>query len=875
VTAEYVLGEFQVRPAERSVVFRGEPVALGARAFDLLLALIEHRDRILGKDELLALVWPALVVEEGNLAVQVSTLRKLLGSDAIATIPGRGYRFTAPLHEAPRLPGPKGAAGFEAARLGEPTLAYEKLLQRVRRRSPTADVGFPARADPIGWVPAALTPLLGRAAALDETLGLLDSTRCLTLTGAGGSGKTRLALAMALTVQAGDEGAVWWVELAKLTEPKMLAASVAQTVGVSDPRKPALQCIVEGLKGRRTLLVLDNCEHLVDDCAELAVQLLRALPSLRLLATSRESLRIAGEVVWRVPALKVPPAAVGPVDDLLQHASVALLVERIRQHSSKFAVTPDNAASLVQICRRLDGLPLALELIAAQVGLQSLSQVVVRLDRSLRLMTIGERGGLPHHQTMAAAIDWGYQLLTEAERALFVRLSVFVGGWTLEGAEAAAKGLGLAVDEVPELLGRLERVSMVVAFEADDVLRFRMLEPIRQFATAKLEDMGLTQSLTAQMLAWYVSESNAVAARLTGREQAAGYQALTSELDNLRALLRWSQQGDIEQGLRLASTLWRFWQVKGHAAELLRWFHETLPLANDLPILVRAEANNAAGVMARTCGLYADASRLHTVALDLQRAQGNRRGEAIALNNLCVVARDQYDHPMVEQHGRATLAIAREIGDKNIEGLALMHLGTALRGQNRLAEAEASFRQSFEIFSDFGDRRTMAALFNYLGNVAQAWQHWPEAARCFSESLAINQQLDDSWGIGISTFNQASLHCAMGDHAAALPLLSQSLSQYGRAGAKHGVEEGFGLLALISQRYGQLERAAWCWGVIEQLEADIGKLVPASELALREQTLRELEAAMGQARFDAAKTTGLEMPLNEALLMMSTAVGLN
>ena len=404
-------------------------------------------------------------------------------------------------------------------------------------------------------------------------------------------------------------------------------------------------------------------------------------------------------------------------------------------------------------------------------------------------MTVGERGGLRHHQTMAAAIDWSYQLLSEAERALFIRLSVFVGGWTVDGAQAVAQGSKPPrLTRCPSCSGSSSACRWSIAFEAGDALRFRMLEPIRQFAMARLEEAGLTQPLTAQVLTWYVAESKTIAARLAGPEQGAGHQALTSELDNLRALLRWSQQGDVEQGLRLASALWCFWQVNGHADEMLRWFHEALLLADDLPILVRAEANNAAGVMARTCGLYAEASTLHTLALDLQRAHGNRRGEAIALNNLCVVARDQYDHPMVERHGRATLAIAHDIGETRIEGLALMHLGTALRGQDRLAEAEASFHQSFAIFSQLGDRRSMAALLNFLGNVAQSLERWPEAARCYSESLAINQQIDDNWGIGISTFNQASLHCALGRSrrgsavAVAKPL---SLSQ-GRRQARGG-----------------------------------------------------------------------------------------
>jgi predicted ATPase/DNA-binding winged helix-turn-helix (wHTH) protein len=560
MTINYAVGDFQVRPAERCIYLRGRPVALGARAFDLLLTLIEHRARVVGKDELLALVWPGLVVEEGNLAVQVSTLRKLLGSDAIATIPARGYRFTAPVVEAvPRavaalLQVPE-AQDIDPAPPDPHKQDYERLMRKLRRPANPQNVQ-PADADEGGWVPAALTPLLGREAALQATQQLLQSTRCLTLTGAGGSGKTRLALALAESARVQSQVGVWWIELDKLGDPKMLAATIAHAMGISDPQKTALQALTEQLQGRKILLVLDNCEHLVQACAELAVQLLRELPLLQLLTTSRESLRIAGEVAWPVPPLDVPDATCPASTDtaseshwqsLLQHASVQLLAQRIRQHDPHFAVTQNNAASLVQICRGLEGLPLALELVAAQVGPLTLAQVAARLDRSLLLMNVGARGGLPHHQTMTAAVDWGYQLLTQAEQALFARLSVFVGGWTAESAVAVCQNTDIGAEEVDALLGRLQRVSMVLASgdesELEGAVRFRMLEPIRQFAFTKLEASGQTDAVKAQLLNWFVNRCKVVATELTGPQQAAGYRFLTSEFNNLRALLAWPELG--------------------------------------------------------------------------------------------------------------------------------------------------------------------------------------------------------------------------------------------------------------------------------------------------------------------------------------------
>jgi hypothetical protein len=271
--------------------------------------------------------------------------------------------------------------------------------------------------------------------------------------------------------------------------------------------------------------------------------------------------------------------------------------------------------------------------------------------------------------------------------------------------------MDLDLDGAQHLLGRLQGVSMVLAAadesEVHGAVRFRMLEPVRQFALTKLEASGQSDGVKAQLLAGFAGRCKAAAAQLTGAEQAVGYQFLTSEFSNLCALLMWSEQTQLEQGLSVAANLWRFWQVKGHAKEIFIWFEDVLSrLPAALPEVskpVQASAFNAAGVMARTCGLYVAAVRLHNAALILQRELGNRRGEAIALNNLCVVARDPYDHPAVERHGRASLKIASEIGDKNLEGLGLMHLGTALRGQDQAADAEVSFQQSFQIFSELGD----------------------------------------------------------------------------------------------------------------------------------------------------------------------------
>ncbi|MDX2006709.1 MAG: tetratricopeptide repeat protein [Meiothermus sp.] len=747
---------------------------------------------------------------------------------------------------------------------------YDQVLQKLPDLPDLPKREAAAPAPLVGWVPAALTPLIGREGQLEEALQLLSAARSLTLTGAGGSGKTRLALEVAsrLHAEASFEGGVWWVELVTLSDPRMVPATVAQALGIADSGKPPLQAVAEMLGGRRALLVLDNCEHLIEACAEVAVQLLRALPGLQLLSTSREALAIAGEIAWVVPPLEVPSAESARFPEGLSRLeSVRLLVERIRQRDPRFALTEQNAESVVQICRRLEGLPLALELAAARVGLLTLEQIAARLDNSLRLLTRGQRGGLRHHQTLEAALQWSFALLGEAERNLFVRLAVFVGGWTPEAAEAV--GGGADPDQLPELLARLEQVSMVLLSENDGRVRFRMLEPVRQFGAAKLEEAALLEEVRRGLIGWYARQTDEIVPRLSGPDQAAWYRHLSAEYENLRAVLAWGKALDLERSLHIAARLWRFFQVKGHAQEMLEWFEEALPLSGGVSVAVRADALNSAGIMARTCGLYSRSSELYQSALALRRELGDQRGEAVVLNNLGVNARDQADYPTVERYSRECLHIAREVGDRQLEALSLKSLGIVLRGRGDLEAAEAHLRDSLAIFAKLGEKRVLADIYNHLGGLAMSGERWAEAGRLYRQCLELNREVEDFWGIGIAARNLAALNLEQGDPAAAGMMLGEGLAHYRRAGVRHGLEECFETLAGLAWRQGNPELAAWAWGVVEQLEAEIGKVGSSGDRARRDHQYRELTAAIGEAEFARLRQAGqherLEDAFNKAL----------
>ena len=432
----YRFGRFQVLPERRSVLVDGRPASLGARAFDMLVALIERRDRVVGGNELFDLIWPGLVVEENNLRQQVAALRRLLGVEAIVTVAGRGYRFALRVDD--EQPNAPDASRSDAA-------------------APGGCAGVPNN------LPLNLPALIGREAALETVVNLLARTRLLTLVGAGGVGKTRLALEVADTLRSVYKDGVWFVELAPVADPAFVPRTVASALGVhEEPGRPLHDTLLDILRRRELLIVLDNCEHVVEACARWAEEVMHASAGTRTLATSREALGIAGETAWRVPSLRTADPNANPAEEeLMGYAATQMFVQRAVAASPTFCLSQANAAAVASICHQLDGIPLALELAAARLKAMRVEQVAERLRDRFTLLTRGSRTALQRHQTLRSLIDWSHELLSEPERVLMRRVSVFAGGWTLEAAEAVCSGDGLATEEVLDLLTHLVEKSLV------------------------------------------------------------------------------------------------------------------------------------------------------------------------------------------------------------------------------------------------------------------------------------------------------------------------------------------------------------------------------------------------------------------------------
>lgn len=558
-----------IYPGERVVLVRGAPAKLGSRAFDILLTLATERHRIVGKDELMERVWPGIFVEENNLSVQISQLRKVCGHQIIATIPNRGYKFTG-IEAAP--PGTTGLAHSGGAS------AYVQPQSPADESATTTDPTPPLPTTPPGNAPAHVAPLIGRDDDVQRVMGLLAMHRWVTITGTAGVGKTRLAEALAHGLR--PDGAVWIVELAPVNDPRYLHAVLAQTLGVTlHGNDRPIEAIVSHLLGDTALIVFDNCEHLSDAVAALCQNLMREVPNLRLIVTSQERLRSSGEAVYRLEPLPVPASASDP--DTSSSDAVRLLVQRIRELDPGFELTADKLGFAAEICRQLDGLPLALELAASRVPLLGLAGVNARLGERFKLLS-GQRVRLQRHQTLLAAFDWSYQLLSKTEQALFRRLGVFPSTFCIESVRLLASDLVTDDWEVIDHLGSLVDKSLVQV-RSTDPPRYQLLETNKLFAFSQLTDAG-EATMALERHARATQDLCRQAVKTRQRHQ------IWEEIPNIRAAFGWAlshQQAHIAVGLIVDSSA--VLALGGLLGEVVQRLVDAEPLVSDaLPVELRA-----------------------------------------------------------------------------------------------------------------------------------------------------------------------------------------------------------------------------------------------------------------------------------------------
>ena len=618
-----------------------------------------------------------------------------------------------------------------------------------------------------GNLPKQVTRFVGREAELREAAGYLSGGhRLVTFSGSGGSGKTRLALQVAAEVVDRFPDGAWLVELASVSDETQLPHVLTTALGVREESGRHLEsALAEALAGKRLLLILDNCEHVLTGTAELTDLLLQACRSVQIMATSQEALGLPGEVVFRVP--RMTPAE-----------GVELFGDRARLRNRSFALTDENRETVSDICRRLDGIPLAIELAAARVNVLTPAQILERLGDQFRLLTGGDRTAVPRQQTLRAAVDWSHELLTKDERTLLRRLAVFSGGWTLEGAEAVAAGDGLDALDVLDLLDHLVARNLVVVEEQDGAARYRLLGSIRQYAQEKLVEAGEVVEYRRRHLEFFAEVVRRGERSLTGPDQAAWLSRLALEYDNMRAALDWAGSGAAGSGLLLemAGCLWRFWLVRGPWREGRAWIARGLDVDGEVaPASVRAKALAASGGLAIEQGDLAAAQPFLDESLAIWQQLGDMAGTAHVLNHLGTLAMARFEYDTSRALLRDALEMRRAINEERGVAVSLRNLGLLAALQRDLQTARTLYEEALPLARRLGEKRVSATITQALALVVFEDGDVEGARRLAEEGLAIDKELGNRQGIAEHLTVLAGVARAQGDGDGAASMFSEAL----------------------------------------------------------------------------------------------------
>ena len=721
-------------------------------------------------------------------------------------------------------------------------------------------------------LPVFTTSFVDRESEMLEVKRELSMTRLLTLTGPGGSGKTRLALEVAHDLVGVYPDGVWLVELAPLSEPGLVVQEVAGVLDVQERSgEPLPDTLADELRPRRTLIVLDNCEHLLDGVAPLVRDLLRYCPQLRLLATSREALGVPGEIGRPVPPLSLPDPGM-TIEELGGYGAARLFVDRALYRPTAFALTSENAGAVAEVCRQLEGIPLAIELAAARVGVLAVEQISERLSASLKVLTSGGRTLTSRQRTLRGSLDWSHTLLDEPEKRLFARLSVFSGGWSTEAAEAVCSGEGVEGDEVLDLLGALVDKSLVAARTGTDgAVRYRMLEIIRQYAAEKLVERGEVEKTRRRHAEFFLALAEEAGPELGGPQQGPWAEHLEKEYDDLRAALSWVvHREEDDLGLRFGVALWRFWFNRGNLSEGIGWLERVLVVSNS-KARSRVKVLEGLGWFLQFQGKLDRAKTTYEEMLDLSREFGDRESLATALNSLGVLAITRGDN----RRARAWL-------EENLSVLEGLEKGSA-----------ATIRKRHHVF-------------NLLGALAINEEDYPKGAALWEQSLALARELGDTALVGVTLSNLAYAAVLQGDYELATEQCEEVLTlvhELGSSGADYYPETlvNLGLAALgqgdherarssflralalarkeertatllnvlegmtdLASASNMEIRAARLWGAAEVGREATGIALPPGDWMLHEPYLASARSRLGEEAWEEALSEGRAMSLDKA-----------
>jgi predicted ATPase len=846
----YEFGPFRVDAVDRLLLRDQTVIPLTVKTFEVLLAFVENAGSVLSKETLMKMIWPDFFVEEGNLTKGIFLLRKLLGETAdrspyIETLPKRGYRFVATVTSS------------------SDEIGNQAVLGRQNESR----------------LPAQRNSLIGREQELADVKRLIlqQTTRLITLSGAGGSGKTRLALQVASDLLNEFPGGVHFVSLSALTNPIAIGAAIARSFGFTHTGgKFSASILSEHLRlsvQAPTLLLLDNYEHLLAE-APLVTELLEACTLLKILVTSRVVLHLYGEHEYVVLPLPVPdPEHLPAADRLLGNPAIALFVERAAAVKPQFALTEENAAVVAQICSRLDGLPLAIELAAARVKVLPPASVLARLQPCLPFLTGGARDLPARQQTLRQTIDWSYQLLNDAQQKLFRRLSVFSGGCTIEGAEAVCNAWrDLNIDVLDGLTCLLDHSLIQRMDQAGREVRYTMLETIREYGSERLISSGDEKRTRRAHAAYCIVLAEEGNKQLTPVEREVWLNLCEAEHHNFRAALAYLlEDQNAEWASRLGVTLFRFWEAREYLAEGSDSLQSILQLPGSA-----AKSKARARVLWRAAGMlgiqgdYRNANRLHREALEIQYELGDKTDIAAQLNGLgaCEMLEGHWD--AARSWYEQSLLVCRELGSRAEIAAALSNLAHAANAQGEHPLAASLVEEALSIFLELERWNNVGWSLNHLGDIARSRGDLTQARALYQDGADMFRKHGDEWGLARSFADLAYLACQQRDHQVARSLFEQSLQLFLKVGHKRGlarVLEGFACLAASEAEW---ERALTLAGSAAALRQRTGATSrpggqPVLDRAL-ESARQNADAETGHNAWSSGREMGLGQAVEYAIL---------
>lgn len=658
-------------------------------------------------------------------------------------------------------------------------------------------------------LPVQLTSFIGRVQEMSKVKELLEVSRLVTLLGPGGTGKTRIAMQIGAELINDFMNGVFVAELAPVTDPLRVSRALIDTLGIKElPNKSPEETIIDYLKDKSLLLLLDNCEHLIDACATLSEKLLANCAKLKILATSREALKCDGERIYRLEPLSVPDVKKNySPEELAQFEAVRLFIERALTVNAGFRITNDNTPALSQICYQLDGIPLAIELAAARINVLTIDGISERLNDRFRLLTGGNRTALPRQQTLRALIDWSYDLLSENEKLLCRRLTVFSGGWTLESSEKICSDELLDEYEVLDLLENLTDKSLVKIVEEGYNSRYNMLESIRKYGNEKLIKSGEEYELYERHFNYCFQLAENSGKKLIGNEQREWIKKIAQENDNIRECLRWALLNNPESALKLSVELGKFWELQSHFMEGLEFLKKSMESSKNIDLKWKAKAIYWMGFFLTHQGKYNEAKKYLNQCLDIFSETGDKDGEALTYLSLGMIAVFESDYKSIDSFSQKSLSISLGLNNKSYIARNLQNIGLGLMQQGNHDSARTKMEESLSIYRELNDTLQIAKIIGNLGALEYLLTNYDKARILFEESLVLRRELGDKQGISIALSNLGSVAYMQKDFEEAEKCLLESLEIIKEIGDKRVYVTAINTLANIAYDTGDYPKA--------------------------------------------------------------------